>query len=67
VRHTSLLTMRNVTGRSLQDSQHAVDAPSHTYRGLANCGKARQLGMTLRHEQPVAGLMTKRAEYLRLP
>ena len=28
---------------------------SHAYRGLANCGKARQLGMTVRHGQPVAG------------
>ena len=25
------------------------------YRGFANCGKARRVGMTLRHEQPVAG------------
>ena len=41
---------------SHQDSQHAVDPHlSHAYRGLANCGKARQLEMTLRHEQPVAG------------
>jgi len=41
---------------SHQDSQHAVDPRlSHAYRGLANCGKACQLRMALRHEQPVAG------------
>jgi hypothetical protein len=41
---------------SHQNSQHAVDPRlSHAHRGLANCGKARQLGMTLRHGQPVAG------------
>ena len=52
----SLFTVRNVTEHSHQDPQHAVDPRlSHAYRGLANCGKARQLGMTLRHEQHVAG------------
>ena len=41
---------------SHQDSQHAVDPRlSHAYRGLANGGKARQLEMTPRHEQPVTG------------
>ena len=46
---------------SRQDSQHTVDPRlSHAYRGLANCGKARQLKMTLRHEQPVAGTSIRR-------
>jgi len=41
---------------SRQDSQHALDPRlSHAYRGLANGGKARQLEMTPRHEQPVTG------------
>src|SRR6185437_7646729 len=29
--------------------------PSHAHCGLADGGKARRVGMTLRHEQPVAG------------
>jgi hypothetical protein len=46
---------------SHQDSQHAAGARSViAYRGLADCGKACQLGMTPRREQPVARLMTKR-------
>jgi len=35
--------------------RQARTALNHAYRGLADCGKACQLGMTLRHEQPVAG------------
>ena len=52
----SLFTVRNVTAALAPRLPACCRcALSHAYRGLANCGKARQLGMTLRHKQPVAG------------
>ena len=52
----SLFTVRNVT-EALAPRLPARFrcALTHAYRGLAICGRARQLRITLRHEQPVAG------------
>ena len=52
----SLFTVRNVTAALAPRLPAGCRcALNHAYRGIANCGKARQLGMALRHEQPVAG------------